>query len=222
MTMRVRVMSHLLTLSVFPRGPGHCIGAFAERRSGALPIGGHTPRGTDARQEVPMKSKVLWSAVLAIGLALVVVPLAISLPSKASAGQRMLDEFRPIMQPNQVAATAMYYNDVFTPLGRIVPMFAQMPASMQQGFGSMLQQAKVDPSVFAKIPAGLAHYKPLVTTMQANVDNYRQVDSLPSFRLFTWFFVAPGALLVLLSGFALFGGAIRFHDVRHIRPTPAH
>src|SRR5690349_20071043 len=140
-----------------------------------------------------MKGKVLWSAVLVIGLALIVVPLAISLPSKASAGQRMLDGFRPIMQPDQVATTAMYYNDVFSPLGRLVPMFAWMPASMQQGFGSMLDQAKVDPSIFGQIPAGLAHYKPLVVTMQANVDNYRKVDSLPSFRLFTWFFVAPGA-----------------------------
>jgi hypothetical protein len=170
-----------------------------------------------------MKSKVLWSAVLAIGLALVIVPLAISLPSKAASGQRMLDGFRPIMQPDQVATTAMYYNDVFTPLGRLVPLFAQMPASMQQGFGSMMQQANVDPAVFGKIPAGLTHYKPLVSTMQANVDNYKSVDSLPSFRLFTWFFVVPGALLVLLSGVALFGDGVRRQlHITHTRPTPAH
>jgi hypothetical protein len=29
------------------------------------------------------------------------------------------------------------------------------------------------------------------------------VNSLPSFRLFTWFFVVPGILLVLLSGYGL-------------------
>jgi len=37
----------------------------------------------------------------------------------------------------------------------------------------------------------LADYKPLVDTMQANVSNYQQVDSLPNFRLFTWFFEVP-------------------------------
>jgi hypothetical protein len=85
----------------------------------------------------------------------------------------------------------------------------------------MLQQAHVDPLVFSKVDAGLAHYKPLVDTMQANVDNYADVDSLPSFRLFTWFFVIPGALLVLLAGTALFGGGIRTRTPFHVRPTSA-
>ncbi|MGZ4701907.1 MAG: hypothetical protein ACXV98_11900, partial [Ilumatobacteraceae bacterium] len=48
------------------------------------------------------------------------------------------------------------------------------------------------------------HYEPLVTTMQANVDNYNSVDSLPNFRLFTWFFVIPGLLMFGLSGWGLF------------------
>lgn len=169
-----------------------------------------------------MTRKSLWWVVAAIGLVLVVAPFAISLPSKASAGQRMLDGFRPIMQPTQVERTAMYYDDVFTPLGRVVPLFGQMPAEMQTGFSQMLMQAKVDPMVFSQVQAGLVHYKPLVDTMKANVDNYADVDSLPSFRLFTWFFVVPGVLLLLLAATALFGDALAsrapFH---HARPTPA-
>src|SRR6266536_2898759 len=39
--------------------------------------------------------------------------------------------------------------------------------------------------------------------MQANTGDFAQVNALPSFRLFTWFFVIPGLLLVLLSGFGL-------------------
>ena len=39
--------------------------------------------------------------------------------------------------------------------------------------------------------------------MQANVANFAAIDSLPSFRLFTWFFVVPGVLLVLLGLVAL-------------------
>lgn len=72
------------------------------------------------------------------------------------------------------------------------------------------------------MPAGPKHYHPLVTTMQANVSNFEQVNSLPDFRLFTWFFVVPGLLLVLLAGYGLFGPRLEarvFHH--HARPTPA-
>ena len=168
-----------------------------------------------------MQRKLFW-AVLAIGLALVVAPFALSLPSKASAGERMLTGFHPIMQPDQVAITAHYYNDVFTPLGKVVPLFSQMPPSMQTGFGQMLQSVKVDPAIFGEVPAGLTHYGPLVSTMQANVDNYAQVDSLPSFRLFTWFLVVPGVLLLLIAAAGLWGHAVRTHAHFHNpRPTPA-
>jgi hypothetical protein len=57
--------------------------------------------------------------------------------------------------------------------------------------------------VFSNVLPGLDHYLPLVKTMQANVNNYAQVDSLPKFRLFTWLFVVPGVLLVLLAGWPL-------------------
>ena len=168
-----------------------------------------------------MQRKLFW-AVLAIGLALVIAPFAISLPSKASAGQRMINGFHPIMQPDQVAITAHYYNDVFTPLGKVVPLFAQMPPSMQTGFGEMLKSVQVNPTIFGEVPAGLQHYGPLVSAMQDNVDNYAQIDSLPSFRLFTWFFVLPGVLLLLIAVTGLWGHAIRTHvHFHHPRPTAA-
>jgi hypothetical protein len=93
---------------------------------------------------------------------------------------------------------------------------------MQRDFGGLLGTMNNNVSIFSAVPAGLAHYKPLVTTMQANVDNFRQVNSLPDFRLFTWFFVVPGVLLILLAGYALFGPQLseKIH-IRHARPTPA-
>jgi hypothetical protein len=223
-----------------------------------------------------MNRKLLW-AVFAIGLALVIAPLALGLPGKAAAGQRMLNGFQPIMQPTQVAMTTRYYNDVFVPLGTVTPvmsaqnlanfqaylkgfggmqtdaaklvpllgqamhktpaqvqtlMATQLPAmaamlqnlpTMQRDFGGLLGTMQANVGIFSQVPAGLAHYEPLVTTMQANVDNYKQVNSLPDFRLFTVFFVVPGALLILLAGYGLFGSTLRgrvaFHH--HARPTPA-
>jgi hypothetical protein len=236
------------------------------------------PRPTTMRQtkEVTMNRKLTW-AVLVIGLVLVIAPFAIGLPGKAAAGQRMLSGFQPIMQPDQVATTARYYNDVFVPLGTVTPMMSaqnlakfqsylqgfagmqtdaaklvpllaqamhmtpaqvqalmatQLPTmaatlqnlpAMQRDFGGLLGTMQQNAGIFAQVPGGLAHYKPLVTTMQANVDNYKQVNGLPDFRLFTVFFVVPGVLLILIAGYGLFGEALRtrvsFHH--HARPSPA-
>src|SRR6266508_5774143 len=227
-------------------------------------------------KEVKMNRKLPW-AVLAIGLALVIAPLALSLPSKAAAGQRMLNDFQPIMQPSNVKTTAYYYDQVFVPLGQVTPMMSaknlakfqaylkgfggmqtdaaklvpllaqalnmtpaqvqallvtQTPAmaamlqnlpAMQRDFNGLLGTMQQNVGIFSQVPGGLKHYQPLVTTMQANVDNYKQVNSLPDFRLFTVFFVVPGALLVLLAGAGLFGDrlATRVSFHHHARPTPA-
>jgi len=223
-----------------------------------------------------MHGKLLW-AVLVVGLALVIAPLAMSLPSKASAGQRMLNGFQPIMQPDQVKTTAYYYDQVFLPLGKVTPMMSaqnlqkfqvylrgfggmqadaaklvpllaqalhmspvqvqvlmskQLPnmaamlrnlPAMQRDFGGLLGTMQQNAGIFGQVPAGLRHYKPLVTTMQANTDNYKQVNSLPSFRLFAWFFFVPGALLILLAGFGLFSDRVPTTRIalHGPRPTPA-
>jgi hypothetical protein len=226
-------------------------------------------------EEVEMNRKLMW-AVLAIGLALVIAPFALSLPSKASAGERMLNDFQPIMQPNSVASTADYYDNVFTKLRPVAlafnagtvarfrhyqqglggmqkeepalvamlatqlgmtpqqvqqllaqqfPATAQMFQSLPQmgtDFTGMVGLMDQNVGTFKRVPSGLDHYQPLVSTMQANVDNYKQVNSLPSFRLFAWFFVIPGVLLIALSGYGLW--ADRTHTkaaAHHARPTPA-
>jgi len=189
----------------------------------------------------------------------------------------MLNGFQPIMQPDQVAITTDYYDNVFVPLGdvtpvmsaqnlqkfqtylkgfaaiptdaaKLVPLLAQamhmtpaqvqalmaqqLPAlsgmlqnlpALQRDFGGLLGTMQQNVGIFSRVPGGLVHYQPLVRTMQGNVDDFEQVNSLPDFRLFTAFFIAPGALLILLAGYGLFGttstSKITFHH--HVRPTPA-
>ena len=90
-----------------------------------------------------MTRKVLW-AVLAIGLALVIAPLALGLPAKAAAGQRMMNGFQPIMQPAQVDTTARYYNDVFVPLGTVTPMMSAANVAKFQAYLEKLGGVQVD------------------------------------------------------------------------------
>ncbi len=191
-----------------------------------------------------MERKVLWP-ILVIGLALVVVPFAMGMPGKTAAGQRMLNNFRPIMQPAHVQTTADYYYKTFVPLRGVAIGGVQAGKESPQLIGALAQALKMTPAqvqnflgtnfpaaaglignlpklkpVFEKVPGGLDFYKSLVTTMQANVNDYASVDSLPNFNLFTWFFVIPGFLLMLLSGYGLWHeGALKIHH--HAHPTPA-
>ncbi len=217
--------------------------------------------------------KVLWAIGL-IGVLMIAAPFAIGLPSKASDGQTMLDNFQPLMQQANVDKTAAYYNDVFVPLGDVVPAMSEenvanfnaylegikgmqtdsenlipglavalnmTPEQVQQflatnypamsqmlaglpqmatDFGTLLGVMSDNVAIFQQVPAGLEHYKPLVTTMQANVDTYKSVNSLPDFRWFMWFFVIPGVLLLLLSGWGLFfAGQHRFAGI-HLHHSP--
>ena len=183
-----------------------------------------------------MNGKALWWGVLVIGVALIVAPLAMGLPGKSAAGERMINDFQPIMAPDQVQKTADYYYNVFVPLGQITPMYTnanaakfqnylagmqaaglQIPPAAAKDFTQLVGTMKAAVPIASQVPAGLSHYEPLVVAMQGNVNNFDQLSSLPKFTLFTWFFVVPGALLVLLSGIGLYQT-----DAVHLRHHKAH
>ena len=81
-------------------------------------------------------------------------------------------------------------------------MLQALPA-MQTDFTALLGLMGDNVVIFEQVPAGLDHYELLGTTMQAEVSNYDRVASLPAFRMFTWFFVIPGVVLVGLAVTAL-------------------
>lgn len=79
----------------------------------------------------------------------------------------------------------------------------QALSAMQTDFTALLGLMGDNVVIFEQVPAGLDHYELLGTTMQAEVSNYDRVASLPDFRMFTWFFVIPGVVLVGLAVTAL-------------------
>jgi hypothetical protein len=157
-------------------------------------------------KEDRMNRKLLW-AVFAIGLALVIAPFALGLPGKSAAGQRMLNGFQPIMQPDQVATTARYYNDVFVPLGTVTPMMSAQNLAKSQtymkGFdGTKTDAAKMVPmlaqalnmtpaqvqalmatqlpsmsAMLQNLPAIQRDFNGLLGTMQQNVGIFSQVPA---------------------------------------------
>jgi hypothetical protein len=179
-----------------------------------------------------MTRRAYYWPILIIGILMVVMPFAISMPSKTSAGQAMLNDFHPMMQKASVKVTVGLYKSTFEPLLPVAQggiAAAGETTQMMTGFATALHMTPTQMSTYlgSKYPAlaqllasfpqmvpifknvgpGLNHYKPLVNTMQANVTNYAKVDSLPNFNLFTWFFAIPGVLISLfaLLGLGLFG-----------------
>jgi len=113
------------------------------------------------------------------------------------------------MVPALATAMNMSEADVQGFMGAQFPAMTQtlqgLPA-MQADFSGLLGLMDANVGIFEQVPAGLEHYEPLVTTMQAEQENYDKVASLPDFRLFTWFFVIPGIVLVALALTGLFVG----------------
>lgn len=171
-----------------------------------------------------MTRRAYYWPILIVGIILIIAPFALSMPSKTSAGQAMLNDFHPIMQPASVDTTVNYYSHTFAPLQQVAvggvaaagetnQMMSGLAGAMHMTSAQMAQylgtkypaMAKLLESfpqmapVFSNVTPGINWYKPIVATMQANVSNYAQVDSLPNFNMFTWFFVIPGVLITLLA-----------------------
>jgi hypothetical protein len=168
-----------------------------------------------------MARKMLWP-IMAIGVVLIVLPFVFQMPARTAAGDRMMKDFQPLMGSTHIQKTADYYNNVFVPLGALATQFtsAASDPQMQQQLKPLMPMLQPAFPIFKQVPAGLAWYKPLVTTMQGNVNDFQSVNALPSFRLFTWFFVLPGVLLVLLAGFGLWEERAHVH-LHRAHPTPA-
>jgi hypothetical protein len=169
----------------------------------------------------------LWTT-MAIAAVLIAIPFAIGLPGRAGAGQMMLDDLQPVMQPASVDTTARYFERTFVPLSPVAAGALQAAGETPKLIGALAGPLHMTPAqvqrflatrfpataglldglphlepVFANVRPGLEHYEPLVTAVRANVGNYARVSGLPDLRLFTWALVVPGVLLALLAGTAL-------------------
>ena len=110
------------------------------------------------------------------------------------------------MVPALAAAMQMPEENVQAFMGEQFPAMIGMLQSlseMQTDFVGLLGLMGSNVAIFEQVPAGLDHYELLVTTMQAEVSNYDKVASLPDFRMFTWFFVIPGVLLIGIAAVGL-------------------
>ena len=113
------------------------------------------------------------------------------------------------MVPVMSSALGMAEEDVQAFMGQQFPAMTETMSAlpqMEEDFDGLLGLMGANVAIFEQVPGGLDHYEPLVTTMEAQRTNYDEVASLPDFKLFTWFFVIPGVLLVAVALIGLFTG----------------
>jgi multisubunit Na+/H+ antiporter MnhG subunit len=125
---------------------------------------------------------------------------------RAPKGATMISAFKPYMQPARLSS---YDLDVRELGEGVTQATAKGPAllSPHAGAAAALKQFDASEVGLAQFdqqwPQVRATISGLLDTIQANRSNYDAVAALPSFTLFPWFFVVPGALLILLAAVAL-------------------
>jgi hypothetical protein len=152
-------------------------------------------------------------AIAAIGAVLVVAPIAVSVPAKATAVDQLTAAFRPAFAPAAVRQTR-------TDMNTVQAMADQLQAKLLPGLATAL---KVTPTqlqsnlhsafpAFARgvadLPVILPRFQRLVTNLQVTAGaDFNDASSIPwsgaPTTTLTWLFIIPGLLLVFAGGVPL-------------------
>jgi hypothetical protein len=142
-------------------------------------------------------------AIAAIGIGLVVAPVAFGMFDRGPKGAQMMKTFETIETRPKVERIQGYFGTIAVGQGAL--RLEIVPALRRSGLSSA-DIAERFPDVVAldrRWIAILNDMTPMIGAMSDNVDNYQALTSLPSFELFPWFFLAPG---MLIAGLALAAG----------------
>lgn len=140
--------------------------------------------------------------VLAAGLGLITVPIATKMLDRAPQGATMIEQFAPFMTEERVES---YQRDVGQVDAFAKEMDAAAPALLASEADPANRQAeflRAAPTVALfsqQWPAVDRTFDELLGTIAGHREDYEAVKALPSFRLFPWFFLIPGALAVVVA-----------------------
>lgn len=137
------------------------------------------------------RRRVSGIGLVVLGLGLVAAPAVFQMFTRAPEGADMIDDFRSLMTTERVQTMQGYFLVIGAGEGNlrndIVPA---LPAS------AVTPDVTEFSSEWPRISNDMA---PMIGAMSDNLDNFGDVDALPPFDLFPWFFVLPG-LIVAVAG----------------------
>src|SRR5205823_1998672 len=138
-----------------------------------------------------MARRRLLLVVLAIGIGLVLAPVAFQMFTRAPEGGRMIEQFRPYMTTAKIDRFQGYLDEI----GRADRETAGAVAADQR-YGAVAELHRRWPGIDSDMSDMLA-------TMRRDIGRYRGVAALPPFVLFPWFFVLPGLIIAALAACGL-------------------
>lgn len=130
-------------------------------------------------------------ALVALGLGLVLAPAVFQMFTRAPRGADMIDDFRSLMTTERVQTMQGYFLVIGAGEG-----------NLRNDIVPLLDSTGATPAVdeFSREwPRISNEMAPMIGAMGDNVDNFADVDALPPFDLFPWFFVVPGLALATLG-----------------------
>lgn len=148
---------------------------------------------------LPRRRRQMRWAVAAIGIGLLVAPLAFGMFSAGPKGGRMMTAFETLETREKVETIQGYFGTIAVGQGTL--RLELVPALRKTGLSDR-QIATTYPALTTLNDGWIAilnDLTPMIGTMSDNVDNYQAVAALPPFPMFPWFFVAPGLLLTGLA-----------------------
>ena len=141
----------------------------------------------------------LLIALAVMGLGVGAAPAIFQMFTRAPKGGEMIDDFRPMMTAQRVRNVQGYFISLGGGEGQL--RVGVVPAYEATGASAADHPAITQFS--AEWPTIVGEFNPMIATMNDNVDNFQAVDAMPSFPLFPWFFVIPGALVAGAAAAAL-------------------
>jgi hypothetical protein len=155
-------------------------------------------RGRRARPTGGRRTAFVIAAV--IGFGLVAAPFAFNMFVRAPKGAVMLSDFKPFMTNERLNGFQSEMRQVDAAVAEVDHKAVPRLAAHRRTHGLATYR-----SFSEKWPQIDSTMTGLLDKVQANRGNYQDVAALPSFRLFPWFFVIPGAIVLVLSLLALSG-----------------
>jgi hypothetical protein len=153
-----------------------------------------------SRASPPRARRLALAALAVIGIALALAPVGFKMFERGPKGAQMMDEFKPFMTDARLSGFQRHIRNIDAAVhqtnGRVLVALEGHGPAAHQRFDKRFPGYAQFREDWGPINADMSN---LMDTIQANAGNYRAVAALPSFRIFPWFFVIPGAILALLA-----------------------
>lgn len=145
--------------------------------------------------------RLRWGLV-ALGAGLILAPAVFQMFTRAPKGATMVGAFTTVETRKKVETIQGYFGSIAVGQGAV--RLELVPALRRSGLSDaeIARRFPASTALVTRWPAILGDLTPMIGAMSDNVGNYDAVAALPDFRLFPWFFVAPGLIALGLVGAA--------------------